>query len=41
MWNVALYEAETWTMSNTVIKKIEAFEVWLEKNGEDRLDSKS
>ena len=27
--NVILYAAETWTISNTYIKRIEAFEMWL------------
>ena len=29
VWSIALYAAETWTMSNTDIKRIEAFEMWL------------
>ena len=27
-WSVALYAAETWTMSNTDVKRIEAFKIW-------------
>jgi len=29
VWSVALYTAETWTISKTDIKSIEAFEMWL------------
>ena len=31
VWSVALYAAETWTISKTDMKRIEAFEMWMEK----------
>ena len=29
VWSVALYAAETWTISKTDMKRIEAFEMWI------------
>jgi len=29
IWNVALYAAETWTLTETLRKKSEAFESWV------------
>jgi len=29
VWSVALYASETWTISKTVMKRIEAFEMWI------------
>ena len=29
VWSVALYAAETWTISKTDTKRIEAFEMWI------------
>jgi len=29
LWSVALYAAETWTISKTDMKRIEAFEMWI------------
>jgi len=28
-WSVALHASETWTISKTVMKRIEAFEMWI------------
>jgi len=29
VWSVALYASETWRISKTVMKRIEAFEIWI------------
>ena len=29
VWSVALYASETWTISKTAVKRIEAFEMWI------------
>ena len=29
VWSVALYASETWTISKTAMKRIEAFEMWI------------
>jgi len=33
-WSVALYASETWTILKTVMKRIEAFEMWIWRNME-------
>jgi len=38
IWSVALYGAETWTLSAADQKYLESFEMVLEKDGEDQLD---
>ena len=38
VWSVALYDSETWTLRKEDIKRIQAFEMWME-DGKDQLDS--
>jgi len=38
VWSVALYGLETWTLRKEDIKRIQAFEMWME-DGKDQLDS--
>jgi len=38
MWSVALYEAETWTMTQTGRERLAAFEMWVWRTLKSKLD---